>query len=167
MTPLAAGRTTGSRVVGDGSTTNLTYCTTPDGRATVAGTAKAGEQIKVAVTAATSTDCSTPGASQLPSGTDYSVAMNNATGTGAPFTFDGTHWNIVAGTGCFKSPTPPATVITLGNANFTVDATGAGNATYTLPTTMTTNNVNGDASSVCVGKSGGSGIFAPLQIVTV
>lgn len=172
---VPAGRTQGSTVVGDGSTTNLQYCASPDGRASVAGTAGGGDQITVTVAAATSTDCTTPGASQLTAATNYSVRMNNADGaTTAPFTFDATanKWVIQAGTGCFKSPTP-STVITIDNGTFTVGSNGAGSEAYTLPP-MNTTNGPGRASSLCVGKPAdsatgylGEGIFAPLQIVAL
>lgn len=160
-----AGRVTGTTVIGDGTATNHSYCST--GVPTVAGTAQGGDSITVDVAPAACAGTTY----QLPDATDYSVILNNTAGASAPFTYDGTRWNFVAGTGCFASPTPSGN-ITYKNGNFTV-ASGIGTATFTLTSPLNTANTTGtpvngsDASGLCVGKSGGSGIFAPLRILAI
>lgn len=146
------GTTSGNKVTGDEG--SMTYCVAP----TSAGTSSYNNAITVTVAVATSCVSST---NKLNAGTN-NVKINNAsTDAAVPFTYDGTKWNFVSGTGCFASPTP-AGVISLGTISVTA---GVGTGTFTLPHMNRIDPTN-KASALCVG-AGGVGIFAPLRITSI
>lgn len=159
-----------STFIGNNETGPLGYCgntgttgTSPGSQAGTEAQVNGGGVITVSV--ATASACNDANNSNRLSQGLKSVIINNAkTASASPFTLVNTSvWSIVATTGCFTSATPQGN-ITLDTA-FSVDATGSGTKTYTLPSM---NRVDGSqaASSVCVGTSGPTGraIFVPLKI---
>lgn len=156
--------TTGSTVIGDGTANSHGYCTNPEGRPSTAGTAAESEQIRVTVAAAT---CA--GTSYKLAADTYEIRLNNNSGsTTAPFLYDtGTsRWVFQSGKGCFfGGGSGPTGTVSL-DTTYSVDSAGDGDETVSFPELSTTNGTN-DASGLCVGKSGGSGIFAPLRITSI
>lgn len=93
-----------TEVVGTGNSHG--YCST--GRPTTAAAGHLGDPISLEVRPATCADPLAAGAHQLPDGT-YEVRYRNF----KSYTFDGTYWNMIGGTGCFRSVNSETTT-TLG-----------------------------------------------------
>lgn len=143
------------------------YCS--DGRPTTAAAGGVAENLTLRVSKA---DCNDPGASgtghKLDAGT-YQVRYNSA----SSYTFDGTYWNMIGGTGCFR---PGNSFTLLGT--FTVNSNGDG--AWTGPMTgvplgdPTVDQVaNPDiVGNLCVGDPAGPsgaggppGLLAPFELV--
>lgn len=112
-----------TEVVGTGN--SHAYCS--NGRPTTAAAGHLTDSITINTKQGTCDDTGAAGNHQLPAGT-YEVRFNNA----ATYTFDGTHWNMVPGTGCFRDVNAATTTILAGP--LTVDAAGEGTWTGTLGT---------------------------------
>lgn len=165
-TAVANGRTVAGDVLGYcGNGPSQPNSTNPGWTTAAEAQADGGDIITVSVSAAT---CALNGGSNssFPGG-NYSVIINNAkTAAATPFTLTGSSWSIVAGKGCFTSATPTGN-ITLDTA-FSVNGTGSGTRTYTLPSMNRIDVAStGAASALCVGKGGTLGpvgIFVPIII---
>lgn len=146
------GDTSGNKVTGNEG--SMTYCVGP----TTAGTSAYNHSITVTVAAATSCISAT---NKLTSGNNSVIINNASTDAAVPFTYDGTKWNFVNGTGCFASPPGDITLTT----SFNVDALGGHSQSFTLPHLNRVDPTN-KASALCVGD-GTNGIFAPLRITAI
>ena len=153
------GPTNGNLVTGDGSANSHVYCTNRE--PTTAAQAGGGDTITVTVAAATA--CTAAG-NKLASGNNSVIINNSSTDANVPFTYSSSKWNFVSGTGCFRSPAPSGNK-TL-STTFSVSAAGAATGNFVLPTMNRIDPTN-MASAVCVGKSGGTGIFAPIRITSI
>lgn len=92
----------------------------------------------------------------------YEVRYNNA----KSYTFDGTVWNMIAGTGCFRSVNS-ATTSTLGTMAV---LNGSGSWTGTLGDPAGTDYfpATGEAANFCVGETVTStGLLAPYRLLSV
>ncbi len=152
----AVGHDGSTRVVGTGNSHG--YCST--GRPTTAAAGHLDDSISLTVRPGTCGDSGALASHQLPAGT-YEVRYNNA----LSYNFDGTYWNMVSGTGCFRSANA-STTTTLGT--FSIDSTGNGAWTGTLGTlkqapyyaTPLT------ASNLCIGADG-NGMLLPYQLLSL
>jgi len=143
-----------------GANAPMANCYGPTKAAATSRTAGVGTvQVVVAATAA----CST---TQLPQGSNYTVALQDDNQT-SPLrvawqrTGAGAAWQFTANNGCW-GPNKPATRSL--STTFSVDATGAGSGTYTMPSGVPVINGN-NAGGICVGNPvAGNGAFAPLQL---
>lgn len=113
-----------TEVVGTGN--SHAYCS--DGRPTTAAAGHLEDQITITTQQGNcaDADAGAAGAHQLPEGT-YEVRFNNDS---TSYIFDGTHWNMKPGAGCFRSVNAATSTILEGP--LTVDASGNGSWTGTL-----------------------------------
>lgn len=150
------GPTSGNLVTGDGSGSSHKYCT---GREPTTAAA-AGYNQSITVTVAPATACVGAG-NKLADGNNSVIINNSSTDAGVPFNYSGGKWNFVSGTGCFASPPGNKTLTTTFNV-----VSGAATGNFTLPHMNRVDPTN-KASALCVGKSGVSGIFAPIRITSI
>lgn len=135
MTVDAPGGST--TVVGTGS--SHAYCAT--GKPTTAAAGNLGDPVLATVRPGT---CS--GVSHQMEKGNYLVKFNNA----KAYTFDGTYWNMVAGTGCFRTANN-ATTSDLGNFAVDVNGNGSWNGTLHTVKNQSVANAPGEAGNFCVG----------------
>lgn len=142
-------------VVGTGNSHG--YCST--GRPTTAAAGHLTDSITATVSPGTCSDSGALANHQLPNGT-YEVRYNNA----KSYTFNGTYWNMISGTGCFRTANA-ATTSKLGT--FTVSG-GSGSWTGTLGTLAGTAYFPpaGEAANFCVGD-GTNGMLAPYRLLAI
>ena len=152
------GPSNGNLVTGDGSASSHVYCTNREPTTAAA----AGYNQTITVTVAAATACNSSGTNKLASGNNSVIINNASTDADVPFTYSNSKWNFVDGTGCFRSPPGNVTLST----TFNVSATGAASAPFLLPHMNRVDPTN-MASALCVGKSGGTGIFAPIRITSI
>lgn len=120
----AVGRLGSTTVVGTGN--SHAYCS--NGRPTTAAAGNLADSITINTLAGTCADAGAAGNHQLPAGT-YEVRFNNDSSS---YTFDGTHWTMTAGKGCFRDVNAATSTILAGP--LTIDAAGVGTWTGTLGT---------------------------------
>lgn len=144
------GHDASTTVVGTG--TSHAYCTQP----TTAAAGHLADSITATVAPATCNGLN----HQLPNGT-YEVRYNNA----KSYTFDGTKWTMISGTGCFRLANA-VTTTTLGT--FTVSA-GKGSWTGTLgdPAGLDYYPPTGEAANFCIGNSNSQGLLAPYRLLSL
>lgn len=143
------------------------YCS--DGKPTTRAASHVGDTISLTVSKADCNDTNAAGANhKLDAGT-YEVRYNSA----PSYTFDGTHWNMTGGTGCFR----PGNSFTLLGV-FTVNSNGDGSwsgpmAGVPLGDPNVDPLVNPDVvGNLCVGNQlgpsgpgGPPGLLAPFELV--
>lgn len=152
----------GDLVTGDNDTPAHGYCSGGGGHPTVAASIQGGQSVTVKVNAGTG--CNSLGTNKLSSG-NKSVIINNATSDGtSPFSYNGSTYVFISGTGCFFNPAPAGNK-TLSTA-FSVNSGGGATGTFSLPTMNRVDSAS-YASALCVGTSGNPGIFAPIKITQV
>lgn len=151
------GPVSGNKVTGDGSNTSHKYCATRE----PVTAAEGGYNDAITVTVASGSLCNASGTNKLADGNNSVIINNSSTDSGVPFKYSGGKWNFVSGTGCFASPPGNKTLTT----SFNVVA-GAATAPFVLPHMNRVDPAN-MASALCVGKSGVSGIFAPIRITSI
>lgn len=146
---LVDGHDGDTTVVGTGN--SHAYCSQP----TTAAAGHLADSITATVSSATCNGLS----HQLNNGT-YEVRYNNK----KSYTFDGTVWNMISGTGCFKSDQQTTTSI-LGS--MTVSG-GSGTWTGTLGDPKGTDYYPGllEAANFCVGN-GTDGLLAPYRLLAI
>lgn len=138
-------------VVGTG--TSHAYCSTGRPKTAAAG------HLTDSITASVSPGTCSGTSYQLADGT-YEVRYNNA----KSYTFDGTYWNMISGTGCFRSANS-ATTSTLGTMTV---SSGSGSWTGTLgdPAGVDYYPLPGEAANFCVGD-GTNGMLAPYRLLAL
>ncbi|MEX2289753.1 MAG: hypothetical protein WD794_05430 [Mycobacteriales bacterium] len=136
-------------VVGTGN--SHAYCTQP----TTAAAGHLADSITASVAPAT---CNNK-PHQLPDGL-YEVRYNNE----KSYTFDGTQWTMISGTGCFLSDNSDTTTI-LG-AMTVVDGSGSWTGTLGDPAGTDYYPPTGEAANFCVGADG-KGMLAPYRLLSL
>lgn len=138
-------------VVGTGNSHG--YCST--GRPTTAAQGHLADSITATVGSAKCGNLS----HKLNNGT-YEVRYNNT----KAYTFDGTYWNMISGTGCFKDD-QASTTTTLGTMSV---SNGSGTWTGTLgdPAGVDYYPLAGEAANFCVGN-GTDGLLAPYRLLAI
>lgn len=158
------GHNSDTTVVGTGNSHG--YCST--GRPTTAAAGNITKSITATVSPATCNDSGAAGNHQLPDGS-YEVRYNNA----ITYNFDGTYFNMIPGSGCFRSANA-ATTTTIGSFNV---SSGNGSWTGTLgdpagvdvfhgPATAA-NFCIGDPESTTTGSGGFPGLLAPYRLLAL
>lgn len=145
-----------------GSGTSHAYCT--GGGPTTSAAGPASSTVSASFAAST-TGC----VYQLSQGT-YDVKLRNT--PAAPATpngykgSDGSSWTLGASMGCFSGATG-GTMYTLSPPTMTVNASGTGSGSWTVPSGATSNGTT-DASVFCVKNQANSdGFLAPFRVSTV
>lgn len=146
------------------------FCTGGDPATAAAG--PAGSSVTFAYAPA-----SCGGTSYQLSAGNYDVRLRNVNGSSSAWSgSDSLGWTQVASSGCFAHPLTDANNYHL--ADMTVDSTGSGTKSVTLPSSGLVTNGLTDASIFCVGKYGAGtppaaptgssdGFLAPFRVTTV